>query len=367
MSEKLHIGILGSRGIPNQYGGFEALAEELSARLAAEGHRVEVYTVHDHPVKERLWKGAGRILVRDPERRLGTFGQFLYDLRCNLDSRKRNFDVVLHLGYTSDSVWHWLWPKKSAHVVHMDGQEWQRPKYSRPVRRFLRFAEKLAARHHRHLVADSPVIKKYLQKKYNNPVVQIAYGAVIPSSYSEEVLTANGLVRGEYDLIVARMEPENHIEETIRAKIASMESAPLVIVANRNRLFRRLYRTYHSHPLIRFAGPVYDKTKVQSLRHFCRLYVHGHSAGGTNPSLLESMACGSPVVAHKNPFNEAVLGKDAWYFSSVEELSHVFFHHHPRLVVHRLENNLRKIKTYYTWESVNKDYEKLFHDACSAK
>jgi glycosyltransferase involved in cell wall biosynthesis len=359
----LSVAILGSRGIPNRYGGFEAFAEELSLRLVSRGHRVLVYTVSGHPVKEENWKGVRRILIKNPENKLGAFGQFIYDLRCNLHSRREKPDIVLHLGYTSDSVWYRLWPKKSVHIVNMDGQEWKRSKYNRPVRAFLKLAEKLATLRSHWLVADSAEIEKYLHEKYEMPVRYIAYGAKAPAAYSPELIGDWGLSRTNYDLVVARMEPENNIEMAIQAKIASESRIPLVIVGNANKYKRFLQEKYGRHEIIRFLDAVYNEEKLNNLRHFSRIYVHGHSVGGTNPSLLEAMACGCRIVAHQNPFNELVLGDEARYYSSQTELTGLFMSFRPADFEKLITQNLVKIRQEYNWDAITDAYEKLFYDA----
>ncbi|MCU0369916.1 MAG: DUF1972 domain-containing protein [Bacteroidales bacterium] len=359
----LSVAILGSRGIPNRYGGFEAFAEELGAGLAARGHRVMVYTVSDHPVRDEYWKGVKRVLVSNPERKLGTFGQFIYDLNCNLHSRKEPIDIILHLGYTSDSVWYWLWKKNCVHIVNMDGQEWKRSKYNRPVRAFLRLAERLATIRSNRLVADSPEIERYLQSKYKVPVSYIAYGARVPADFAPEMLREWGLRPGGYDLVVARMEPENHIEQAIVAKIASENPLPLVIVGNANKYKSILQARYDQQENIRFPDAIYDQEKLNSLRHFSRLYIHGHSVGGTNPSLLEAMACGCRIVAHANPYNRYVLGEEACYFSSSAELS-AYFNNFDAWPFNRLvSQNLARIRKEYNWEMITDAYEELFYDA----
>ena len=122
----MKIGILGTRGIPNAYGGFEQFAEHLSIGLHERGHEVFVYNSSLHPYKETEWKNVKIIHCRDLENKIGTAGQFIYDLNCIRDARKRGFDVLLHLGYTSDSLWHRLWPGKAINIVNMDGLEWSR-------------------------------------------------------------------------------------------------------------------------------------------------------------------------------------------------------------------------------------------------
>ena len=108
---RLKIGILGTRGIPNNYGGFEQFAEYLSLGLVQRGHDVYVYNSAKHPYQRKEWNDVQIIHCKDAESKLGTAGQFLYDLNCINDARRRHFDVLLHLGYTSDSIWHWRWPK----------------------------------------------------------------------------------------------------------------------------------------------------------------------------------------------------------------------------------------------------------------
>ncbi len=138
----LKIAILGCRGIPNRYGGFEQFAEKLSVGLVEGGHQVWVYNSHNHPCRDALWRGVHRVLCYDPEYRLGQFGQFIYDWNCIRDSRRRGFDIILQLGNTSSSVWHRQLPRASVVVTNMDGLEWKRSKYNRPVQRFLKYAEK---------------------------------------------------------------------------------------------------------------------------------------------------------------------------------------------------------------------------------
>src|SRR5580698_626056 len=130
----MRIAILGTRGIPNQYGGFERLAEQLSCRLAEKGNEVFVYNSHNHFYKQKKWNDVNIIHCYDPEYISGTCGQFIYDLNCILDARKKKFDVLLILGYTSSSVWHKLLPANSTIIYNMDGLEWKRAKYSKLAR-----------------------------------------------------------------------------------------------------------------------------------------------------------------------------------------------------------------------------------------
>ena len=122
----MRVGILGTRGIPNTYGGFEQFAQYLALGLIARGHEVFVYNSSDHPYTDSQWNGVQIIHRRDWESAIGTAGQFLYDYNCFRDASRRNYDILLQLGYTSSSIWHGIWPRDAVNVVNMDGLEWKR-------------------------------------------------------------------------------------------------------------------------------------------------------------------------------------------------------------------------------------------------
>ena len=357
----LRIGILGTRGIPNAYGGFEQFAQYLSAGLVQRGHSVWVYNSSDHPYCGDQWEGVHIIHCRDWESRIGTAGQFVYDYNCLKDAQSRDFDVLLQLGYTSNSIWHGMWPGKALNVINMDGLEWKRDKYSPLVRKFLVRAEKWAARHGDILVADSLRIRDYIEEKYQRPTVYIPYGAEIPQHYEPAKLYHRGLRQDGYYLVMARMEPENNIEMIIRGWQAWGKKKPLVVVGHTGNSYGRYLQKVYRDEQLHFVGAIYEPGVVNALRHYSSLYLHGHSVGGTNPSLLEAMACGCTIAAHDNPFNKEVLGREAGYFSTVEEVSGLF----ESLPVHEQANrwrwvNMEKIRTRYTWDRVIEFYLQLF-------
>ena len=360
MRRELSIAILGTRGIPNRYGGFEACAEELGIRLEKRGHTVSVYCEATHPVKDRSWEGINRIMMRYPGQHSGTLGQFFYDLACNLDSRKRNFDIILHLGYTSDSIWYPLWSRKSRHLVNMDGMEWKRSKYNLPTRKFLKAAEKMATKRASALIADNQGIADYLKDKYTRPMALIPYGAEIPTDIDPQEIKKFGMKVGQYDLIVARTEPENHIETAIKAKIATNDDIPLLIISNKNTYWEQLKKTYGLDMKIVFHGPEYDKSSLHALRKHARYYIHGDSVGGTNPSLLEAMACSCNILAHNNPFNHAVTGDQALYFNNETELIQLLGKHPADELVTWRKKNIQKIRDIYNWELITDAYEQIF-------
>jgi glycosyltransferase involved in cell wall biosynthesis len=364
----MKVGILGTRGVPNAYGGFEQFAQYLSNGLAEKGHAVFVYNSSDHPYQEPQWGKVNIIHCKDWEGKIGTAGQFIYDYNCIRDARKRNFDILLQLGYTSNSIWHRLWPKQSTNIVNMDGLEWKRSKYNKPTQRFLQMAEKWAARNADLLIADSVGIQDYLAVKYQKSSVFIPYGAEIPGSYSTATVHDHNLKPGEYFLLIARMEPENNVETIIVGYLQSGQPYPLLIVGNPKNKFGEYLTQKYNHPQVRFIGAVYNKNIIDNLRHYSGIYFHGHSVGGTNPSLLEAMACECNIAAHDNTFNKAILNEDAWYFSNPAEISQIITTQSDTFVLQqRRKKNIEKIQTKYSWNRIIEDYERVFIQALQQK
>jgi glycosyltransferase involved in cell wall biosynthesis len=361
----MKIGILGTRGIPNQYGGFEQLAEYLSVGLVNRSFEVWVYNTHNHSYQEKAWNGVHIIHCANPEDKLKTAGQFIYDLNCILDARKRDFDVLLLLGYTSMSVWGRFFPKKPSIIINMDGLEWKRSKYPAWVRKFLFNAEKMAVKFCDYFVADSLAIQKYLESKYDITSEFIAYGADILGPAEESDIIEQGLTKYNYFLVIARMEPENNIEMILDGFAASNSHKKMIIIGNSTNSFGVYLKNKFQHdPRIAFIGSLYDKSKLHSLKAFSTLYFHGHSAGGTNPSLLEAMASGSLIAAHNNEFNSSVLQKDAYYFLDASEVKTLVEEtSRGQKEMDMIANNIKKIQEEYSWTNIIDQYE-AFITAC---
>ena len=361
----MRLAILGTRGVPNFHGGFEQFAEYFSVYMADKGHEVYVYNSHNHPYKENNFKGVNIIHCYDPEYKVGTFGQFIYDLNCIRDSRKRSFDTILQLGYTSSSVWGILLPSKSQIVTNMDGLEWKRTKYSIYVRKFLKYAEKLGVKTSDVLVADSVGIQKHLKDTYGKESVYIPYGADIFDSPDEEVLKEYGLDKYGYNMLLARLEPENNIEVILDAVREDLNKNTFLVIGKHETTFGNYLKVkYEEVNHIRFLGGIYNTAHLNNLRHYSNLYFHGHSVGGTNPSLLEAMASSSFIIAHDNIFNRSILGEEAFYFKNeaqiVENLNLK-----KENYTHWIDANKRKITKYYDWEIINGQYQSLLEEVTS--
>lgn len=357
----MKIAILGTRGIPNNYGGFEQITEQLSAGLVARGHDVTVYNSHNHPNQQKTWNGVAIQHCFDPEYLIGTAGQFLYDLNCIRHARKNKYHVWLFMGYTSSSVWHLLFPKDTVVISNMDGMEWCRAKYTRPVQRFLKQAEKLAVQHSQFHIADSPAMKDYLEEEYGINVHYIPYGATLPCHQKASVLQQYSILKNDYHLLMARMEPENNIEMILDGfHNTGSEKRFLVIGKYDNKFGKHLLNKYRKDERVQFLGGIFDQEVVHSLRANTSIYFHGHSVGGTNPSLLEAMASGALIAAHDNIFNKTILGKEAFYFTDTSEVKALIEAEPCRQTkIAFSEKNREKIRLHYNWEAVVERYEEL--------
>ena len=322
--------ILGIRGVPAAHGGFETFAEHLSLYLVAKGWQVTVYCQEKGrgDIYESDWCGVHRVHI--PVMRGGALGTIMFDWQAARDARRRflvkRTGVCLTLGYNT-AIFN-LWQRLSGQVnlFNMDGLEWQRAKWSFLERTWLWLNERAGCWLGQHLIADHPCIKEYLSTRVKpEKITMIPYGATAVEQANADMLTLFGIVANEYSVIIARPEPENSILEMVRAYSAKPRNHILVVLGKFDS-----HNTYHQHVLaaastdVRFVGAIYDTVQVNALRFFCRYYLHGHTVGGTNPSLVEALSAGSAVIAHDNKFNRWVAGEGAAYFSNEDECGHLF-------------------------------------------
>lgn len=359
----MKIAILGTRGIPNHYGGFEQYAELLSTFLVLEGWDVTVYNTHNHPYKSNDFNGVKIIHKYNPENYLGSFGQFVYDLQCILNIRKKKYDIVYQLGYTSSAIFNFLLPKKTLIVTNMDGLEWKRTKYGKYVQKFLLYSEGIVARKSDFLIADSLGIKDYIYNKYKIDSFYSSYTANPVVQYQKINWSNLGLNDEKYNLLVARLVPENNVEVIIESHTLNNYSYPLLIIGNSDTKFGQyLLSKFNSFKHIHFIGGIYDKQELNALRNGANLYFHGHSVGGTNPSLLEAMACECNIVAHDNTFNKSILGDNAMYFSDAAGLNEILKSQskYDDFFARSRKENLSKIKNHFSEQFIfNSLKEKL--------
>lgn len=360
----MKIGILGTRGIPNHYGGFEQFAEFFATFLATEGHEVFVYNSSSHPYQETIFKGVHIIHCYDPENTIGTIGQFVYDFNCILDSRTRNFDILLQLGYTSNTVSHRFLPQETVIITNMDGMEWKRSKYSRLEKCFLKYAEKLAVKSSDYLIADSLGVQNYLKNKYAIDSKYIAYGAKNFDNPNTKILQEYGVTVENYNMLIARFEPENNLEMILDGAMMSTKKTPFLVIGKHdtNTFGSYLKDRYKVADHIIFIGGVYNLEHLNNLRYHSNLYFHGHSVGGTNPSLLEAMASKALIIAHDNEFNKSILEEDAFYFSTSQDVLHYIDFLSKSHNIDKIENCVQKINEQFTWKQINNIYLDFFYE-----
>jgi glycosyltransferase involved in cell wall biosynthesis len=317
----MKIAILGTRGIPARYGGFETFAEKLAAGLAARGIDVTVFCEAGEMNAREKYLGARLQYISAPS--LGPLQTILYDLKCLWAARK-GYDVVYMLGYgvAPFCIVPRLWGTEV--WINPDGLEWARAKWGWVARCYFRLMEWSTIYAANRIIADAEAIAVHLAKRHGQlkHCSVIRYGCeVIDSPPPSEPLAEWRLQPRSYYLIVCRLEPENHIKEIMQGFQRSGSNREMIVVGNHQadtRYVRELRELKDAR--IRMIGTVYDPEKLISLRYHAFAYMHGHSVGGTNPSLLEAMGCGNLVFAHDNPFNRETLGPSGFYFANADEL-----------------------------------------------
>ena len=358
--------ILGSRGIPNRHGGFESCAEHLAPWLVERGWDVTVYCQEPagSPRHTSTWRGV--TLEHVPTPWDGARGSIWFDAWTTRHAARHDA-LVLTLGFNTAVFFPWHNLRGRRHVVNMDGVEWRRGKWPRPVRGWFYANSWVAGLAADHLIADHPEIAAMLARRgWAGRTTMVPYGAERVDATPTAPLDAMGLAPHGYALVVARPEPENLVLEIVRAWTSAPRSHPLVVLGR--------YEPGHPYhdavrqaagPHVRFPGALYDTAVVQALRHHARLYVHGHTVGGTNPSLVEALGAGSPVLAHDNVFNRWVAGSGAAYFSDVASCAAALTEvlpDEPRLARMRAASYARHAEAF-TWDEVLPAYERVLERA----
>ena len=366
------LALLGTRGIPAGYGGFETFAQQLAVRLVRRGHQVTVYAEADKAgLPDRWYEGVRIRHIQRP--RWGAASVIAYDCGCLRDAR-RGYDLLYMLGY--GAAWACWWNRKILGQkvwLNVDGLEWARSKWGRAARAYLRAMEWVSSWAPTRVLADAQAIADRYRALYPRgvPCSFIAYGADLPAAPSQALpdLSPWGLHAGEYVLAVARPEPENHVLEIVQGHALWGGDWPLVVVGDVRPVTpyqRRLLALAGDR--VRFIGGVYDADQLTALRLGAACHVHGHSVGGTNPSLLEALACGNLVIAHDNPFNREVARDAARYFQTDQQLADALAQVRALAPAARAALAVRArdiVARHYAWEQIADQYEALMRAECA--
>lgn len=308
VGDGLRVAIIGSRGIPAKYGGFETFAEELAPRLVVRGHDITVYCRRGYTGQDPPATYRGVRLEYPPFVPIKALETLTHELAAIASSLRRPYDAYYFLG-TRGAPWYLLARAAGRPMlVHTDGLEWRRRKWGPLGRAYLKWAEGLVARRLADaLVTDAEAMRDYYRRRYGQDSHCIPYGARIVDGANAAALDRWGLEAGGYDLVVCRLEPENNVDLIIREHRASGSSIPLVIVGDVR--YEGAYQRNLAAKAgggVRFLGPVHDG--VDDLYAGARLYLHGHEVGGLNPSLLRAMGAATCPFVLDTVFNLEAIG-----------------------------------------------------------
>ncbi len=366
----LRIAMLGTRGVPASYSGFETCVEELGARLAARGHEVTVYCRVPHV----SYPGAtyrGMRLVRLPTIRSKHLDTIAHTLLSSLHALAMRFDIALYFNVGNSPV---TWVPRVAGqrvVLNVDGLDWKRRKWGRFARWYIRSCERWAARFPHRMVTDSRRVQQYYQQRYGAVSTYIAYGAEPVSAPPGPHLMRHGLEPGRYILFVGRLVPENCAHHLVEAFAELATDLRCVIVGDAPyaaAYIRSLRAT--SDPRVLFTGYLFGEGYRELLSNaYC--FVETSEVGGTHPALLEAMAAGRCVVVNDTPENLETIGDagfsypgemgDAGLRAVLERLLK-----DPALVVEQGARGRERVRARYSWDGVADDYEALFREVAGA-
>jgi glycosyltransferase involved in cell wall biosynthesis len=304
----VRVALVGTRGAPGRYGGFETAVEEVGKRLVVRGHDVVVYCRNP---KQTITAYEGMRLVNLPAWRHKHFETLSHTALSAAHLAAHRVDVAVVFNAANAPFIPIIKAARIPVALHVDGLEWRRAKWGPIGKRYYKTNERIGVRLADALIADAVGIQDYYRERYRAASVFIPYGAPILRDLPADRLGELDLTAGGYHLVVARLEPENNAHIAVAGYARSAAALPLVVVGGvryPGDYVRALQATAAADARIRMVGSVYDDELLDQLYAHSASYLHGHSVGGTNPSLLRAMGAGAPVLAYDVNFNREVLG-----------------------------------------------------------
>ncbi|MBK8565414.1 MAG: DUF1972 domain-containing protein [Saprospiraceae bacterium] len=360
---KPKLGIIGTVGVPAKYGGFETLAEHLALNLSSEYQTTVYCSATNYARHERVKEWKGIRLVYLPVSANGV-QSIIYDI-VSMVHALFFMDVMLVLGVSGClflPVFKMLAPRKQV-VVNVDGLEWRRGKWKGIAKKFLRFSEGIAVRFADEVITDNAAIQQYVREIYGVESRLIEYGADHVEHFEKqpEHHRKYPFLAADYAFKVCRIEPENNIHLVLEA-FARHGKMPLVLVGNweNSEYGHDLRKIYLQYSNLYLLDPIYQHDELNMLRSNCALYVHGHSAGGTNPSLVEAMYLGLPVLSFGAVYNRITTQERAIYFETAEDII-TALRKLPELDLGQIAHDLKWIADMrYLWSIISKKYAMAF-------
>ena len=358
----MNIAIVGIVGVPASYGGFESLVETL---LDYNEEKIN-YTVYcskkSYDNKLETYKNAK--LKYLPLKANGVTS-ILYDGLSLMLSLREKYDIILLLGVSGAIFLPVFKPFLDSKILcNIDGIEWKRNKWNFLTKKFLRFSEYMAIKYSDYIITDNKGISDYVKFQYHKESITIAYGASETKNTNDHLLRKYNLKQGNYFFKVCRIEPENNIELILKA-FSEVKEQNIVIVGNwNNSAFGRMMRQRYSiFPNINLIDPIYNTLKLDQLRTNCKAYIHGHSAGGTNPSLVEAMSLRTPIIAFNVNFNRYTLRGNGLYFETSNDLKNIISGFDLVNFSADIEKIYKTFNRHYTKVKIAKEYLDLFTKA----
>lgn len=354
----MHLAIVGIRGIPNNYGGFETLAEYLVEYLSKDMEITVYCSSKDMDNSLKSYKGAKLKYI--PISSHGSSG-ILYDSIALILSVIK-YDKVLFLGFGAGFVMPFLKNYRSKIILNIGGLDWKRDKWSAFTQKVIRKAESLLIKNSGEIISDNIGIQDYILNTYGRQSSLIAYGGdqAMKKELNADALQKYSFLKGEYAFSVTRIQPDNNIDMILNA-FSNQDEMPLVMVGNWNNSSYGLKTKlkYQDRANLILLDAIYDRERLDILRSNCTVYIHGHSAGGTNPSLVEAMYLGLPVFAYASGYNEFTTENKAIYFKSLDELGNLI-RNYKRLDLKGIGMELEFIaRKLYRWEFITDQYKEI--------
>ncbi|MCU1615892.1 MAG: hypothetical protein JWO98_3432 [Frankiales bacterium] len=357
----LRVALVGTRGVPARYGGFETCVEEVGRRLADRGHDVTVYCrsipgATEPPAASFL----GMRLVHLPAARTRSLETLTHSALSIGHLLTHRVDAAVLFNAANSPLLPAIRVARIPVVTHVDGLEWKRAKWGAAGRRYYRAAESLAVRWSDALIADAQGIADYYRQEFGAGTELIAYGAPLLDVRADR-LAELGLTARGYHLVVARFEPENHVHLIVEGYVASGARLPLVVVGSAPYADEYTARVRAlGDERVRFLGGVYDQELLDQLYGSAATYLHGHSVGGTNPSLLRALGAGAAAIAFDVDFNREVLEGSGVYFATAADVAARVEEAEAGPEAARRRGRLaRQRAARYDWEDVADRYEEL--------
>jgi len=317
----ISIGVIGARGIPSTYGGYETFLTVLLPELVRRGHDVTVYCRRKDVDSASEYQGVKKVTL--PAIRTKSLSTLSHGAVASAAAWGGRHDVVFALNVANSPFCLGLRLVGQRTVLNTDGQEWLRGKWGRAGRTYFRTAAKLAGRSASALVADSAGMAQIYEEQFGASATVIPYcWTKLEKQSDQAILKDLGLKAHEYFLIAGRLVPENNIDRVAESYVRSGVSTPLVVLGAANYdspVQQRLNALAAQCPTLKLAGHVKDRSAYATLVGEAKTYFHGHSVGGINPSLLEAMGCGARIAAFDTSFSREALGSAGSYFADFEK------------------------------------------------